>query len=191
MRWAVSWGTVLQAGRSQVRFPILSLEFLIDIILPVALWVLGSTQPLTNEYLRGKGGRCVGLTTLPPSCSQFSTNLWASAYRSSTEGLSVMTIAAVHAANRVRSWTQWRDWLWKSAIQNSRFVFWVGVVSIGNVREWLRIQSSDSHRDRIFFFNPLALELDICSLAHHLCNMWIFYEPRRVTLGNTRHFVEE
>ena len=21
--------------------------------------------------------------------------------------------------------------------------------------------------------------------------MWIFYEPRRVTLGNTRHFVEE
>jgi hypothetical protein len=34
---------------------------------------LGSTQPLTerNEYqeyfLGGKGGRCVGLTTLPPS----------------------------------------------------------------------------------------------------------------------------
>ena len=41
------------------------------------------------------------------------------------------------------------------------------------------------------WFNPLALELDIYSLAHHLCKMWIFYEPRRVTLGNTRHFVEE
>jgi len=40
-------------------------------------------------------------------------------------------------------------------------------------------------------FNPLALELDIYSLAHHLCKMWIFYEPRRVTLGNTWHFVEE
>ena len=40
-------------------------------------------------------------------------------------------------------------------------------------------------------FNPLALELDIYSLAHHLRKMWIFYEPRRVTLGNTRHFVEE
>ena len=40
-------------------------------------------------------------------------------------------------------------------------------------------------------FNPLALELDIYSLAHHLYEMWIFYEPRRVTLGNTRHFVEE
>jgi len=41
------------------------------------------------------------------------------------------------------------------------------------------------------FFNPLALELDIYSLAHHLSKMWIFDEQRRVTLGNTRHFVEE
>ena len=40
-------------------------------------------------------------------------------------------------------------------------------------------------------FNPLALELDIYSSAHHLCKMLIFYEPRRVTSGNTRHFVEE
>jgi len=40
-------------------------------------------------------------------------------------------------------------------------------------------------------FNPLALELDIYSSAHHLCKMWIFYEPRRVTLGNTWHFLEE
>ena len=40
-------------------------------------------------------------------------------------------------------------------------------------------------------FNPLALELDIYSLAHHLCKMWIFYESRRVTLGDTQHFVEE
>jgi len=40
-------------------------------------------------------------------------------------------------------------------------------------------------------FNPLALEVDIYSLAHNLCKMWIFYEPRRVTLGNTRYFMEE
>jgi hypothetical protein len=40
-------------------------------------------------------------------------------------------------------------------------------------------------------FNPLALALDIYSLAHHLCKTWKFYEPRRVTVGNTRHFVEE
>ena len=39
--------------------------------------------------------------------------------------------------------------------------------------------------------NLLALELDVYSLAHHLCKMWTFYEPRSVTLGNTRHFVEE
>ena len=40
-------------------------------------------------------------------------------------------------------------------------------------------------------FNPSALELDIYSLVHNLCKMLIFYEPRSVTLGNTRHFVEE
>jgi hypothetical protein len=32
---------VLQAGRSRVRFPIMSLEFFIDIILPVPLWPWG------------------------------------------------------------------------------------------------------------------------------------------------------
>jgi hypothetical protein len=42
----------------------------------------------------------------------------------------------------------------------------------------------------IININSLALELDIYSLAHHLCKTWIFYAPRRVTLGNT-HFVEE
>jgi hypothetical protein len=34
---------------------------------------LGSTQPVTEMSTRniswGKGGRCVGLTTLPPSCA--------------------------------------------------------------------------------------------------------------------------
>jgi len=30
--------TALQAGRSRVRFPMVSLDFLIDIILPAALW---------------------------------------------------------------------------------------------------------------------------------------------------------
>ena len=42
-----------------------------------------------------------------------------------------------------------------------------------------------------YLINPLALELDIQSLAHHLCKMWIFYEPRILTLGNTRYFVEQ
>jgi hypothetical protein len=34
----VGWGTMLQARRSQVRFPMRSLDFLIDLILPSALW---------------------------------------------------------------------------------------------------------------------------------------------------------
>ena len=31
-------GTALQVGKSRVRFPMVSLEFFIDIILPTALW---------------------------------------------------------------------------------------------------------------------------------------------------------
>jgi hypothetical protein len=38
---AVGWGTALQAGSSRVRFPIMSLEYFIDIILLAALWRWG------------------------------------------------------------------------------------------------------------------------------------------------------
>jgi len=37
----VSWGTALQAGVMRFRFPIESLEFFIDLILPAALWSWG------------------------------------------------------------------------------------------------------------------------------------------------------
>jgi hypothetical protein len=33
--------TPLQSGRSRIRFPIVSLEFFIDIIFPAALWPCG------------------------------------------------------------------------------------------------------------------------------------------------------
>jgi hypothetical protein len=38
---AVGGGTGLQTGRSRVRFTMVSLEFVIDIILPAALWPRG------------------------------------------------------------------------------------------------------------------------------------------------------
>jgi hypothetical protein len=38
---AFGWGTALQTGRSRVRFPMMSLEFFIGVILPVALWPWG------------------------------------------------------------------------------------------------------------------------------------------------------
>jgi hypothetical protein len=37
---------------TRVRFPMVSLEFFIDIILQAALWPLGSTQPLTEMSAR-------------------------------------------------------------------------------------------------------------------------------------------
>jgi hypothetical protein len=36
----VGWGTALKAGRSRDRFPMVSMEFFIDIILPAAPWPL-------------------------------------------------------------------------------------------------------------------------------------------------------
>jgi len=71
---AVGWGTALQTGRLRVRLLMVSLEFFIDIILPDSLWPWGSTQPLTEMSTRklswgGKGGRCVVLISLPPSCA--------------------------------------------------------------------------------------------------------------------------
>ena len=69
----VGWGTVLQPRRSGVQFPMLSLAFFIDTILLAALWPWGRLRLQQNcvsgIFRGGKGGRCVGLTTLPHSCA--------------------------------------------------------------------------------------------------------------------------
>jgi hypothetical protein len=70
---AVGWGTALQDRRPQVRFPMVSLEFSFDIISPAALWPwdgLSLWQKwVPGIFSGGKGGRCIGMTTLPPSCA--------------------------------------------------------------------------------------------------------------------------
>ena len=45
---AVGLGNALKAGRSQVRFPMVSLKFFIDIMFPGRTMALGSIQPVTE-----------------------------------------------------------------------------------------------------------------------------------------------
>ena len=57
---------LVEDGRSRVRFPMMSLEFLIYMI------ILVDPDSKRNEFqecLGGKVGRCVELATLPPSCA--------------------------------------------------------------------------------------------------------------------------
>ena len=57
-------GTALQAGRSRVRFPMVSFRPHYGPVVDSA-----SNNEYQEYFLRSKGGRCVGLTTLPPSCA--------------------------------------------------------------------------------------------------------------------------
>jgi hypothetical protein len=66
-------GIVIQAGRSRVRFPIVYLDFSLALSFRPHSGPGFDSARNRNEsqdyILRGKGGRCVRLTTFPPSCT--------------------------------------------------------------------------------------------------------------------------
>jgi hypothetical protein len=64
------WGTILQTGKSRVRFPIGLLDFLVYLILPAALWAWGRlslTEMSTSNLPGGKwrpAGKADNLTAI-------------------------------------------------------------------------------------------------------------------------------
>jgi hypothetical protein len=62
----VGWGTALQAGRSWFRFPMVLLGIFIDSSFRPHYGLGVDSASDRGTTWGGKGGRCVGLKTLPP-----------------------------------------------------------------------------------------------------------------------------
>ena len=61
-----------------LRYKPVGRGFFIDIILLAASGVdsVSNRNEYQEYFLGGKGGRCVGLTALPPSCVEYSSTFW-------------------------------------------------------------------------------------------------------------------
>jgi hypothetical protein len=76
----VGWDTLLQAGRSRFIFQMRSLNFLIDLILPVAIWLWGRLSLLTKmstaNLSGGKGRPARKADNLTAICEPIVQKMW-------------------------------------------------------------------------------------------------------------------
>jgi hypothetical protein len=98
-------------GRSRVRFPMVSLEFSIDIILSSCTVAPGvDSASNRNEYqeyfLGGKGGRCIGLTTLSPSCADC-LEIWEPQPRGTPQGLCRSVMGLLYLYLYIKPSNEW------------------------------------------------------------------------------------
>jgi hypothetical protein len=121
---------VLQVGRLWVQYPIVSLEFFIDVIFPSALWPWDRLS-LFQKWVPGifpgvKGGRCVGLTTLPPSCADC-LEIWESHHPGSLRACPNMCrgyfIVTLH-----------RDQHWRGKVLKNNLKYVIGGSTVGSCR---------------------------------------------------------
>jgi hypothetical protein len=104
------WGTALQTGRSRGRSKIMPLEFS-DWHNPSCRTVAPGVDSASNRneyqecFLGGKDGRCLGLTTLPPSCVDYLEIWWVStSWNPVGQSRRVMGLLYLYRRMRHRAW---------------------------------------------------------------------------------------